>query len=158
MPPVEVPTPWERIVQLTQENTLDSLGQLGRNSAQMQVYQSNLAQVRREYASVQEYCKARFLDYETYPNADGLLEARRPASAQGRIVSWRLNDYPYNFEAGIQHYVLWSETELREDEIQAVIKRELPNHETAVFVNPPVLQSVAAVWHCHVIARLPPQT
>lgn len=80
--------------------------------------------------------------------ADGRLAAAVPADfkASGRVV-WRENDFPYSFEAGIEHHNIWSSAPLPEAEVEAVIAERRPEGEWDAlwFVNPPVLMSVPLV-------------
>jgi len=71
---------------------------------------------------------------------------------------WRKNDFPYNFEQGMEHWLLWSTEKLPAEKIQEHIKAKFPDLDTTYFVNPTQLQSVLAVWHCHVLTRPKPST
>lgn len=52
---------------------------------------------------------------------------------------------------------LWSNQPLSEEELVACIRQELPRDaESCWFINPPVLQSVPAIWHAHVLWRRRP--
>jgi hypothetical protein len=119
------------------------------------------------------------------PNAEGKLEATEaaaapaaPAAAEeattttttdnnssipGRLI-WRLNDFPYYYEAGIEHHLLWCTDPLSVDEVGRIARERFapggPGNASSkkkrqhlVFVNPVALQSVLAVWHAHVLVR-----
>lgn len=56
-------------------------------------------------------------------------------------------DFPYSFEEGMQHWLLWSNLELPQERYVQLIAERFPDEqwETAHWVNPPVLQSVMEV-------------
>ena len=70
-------------------------------------------------------------------------------------LTWRLNDFPYFFEEGIEHWVLWSATgSIPEDALrEEALRRFGADHDVLIWVNPPELQSVRALWHAHVLTR-----
>ena len=45
-------------------------------------------------------------------------------------ASCLLQDFPYNFEQGVEHYVLWSTKPLPQERIEAVVAAQLPDQET----------------------------
>jgi len=85
--------------------------------------------------------------------AKGLDGGRYAESLRGVRVAWLPNDFPYAFEEGIAHHIIWSTEQLSATELDAVIKAEVPGHETQWWVNPPALQSVRSLWHAHVLSR-----
>jgi hypothetical protein len=57
------------------------------------------------------------------------------------------------------HYLLWATKELPQETILSQIQENLPEgSEYLIFVNPPVLQSIPDVWHCHVLGRSKPRS
>ncbi len=79
----------------------------------------------------------------------------------------RLNDFPYNFESGILHYVLWLRPNQKEYRLGSRIGPKLglwvdnklklnhPNYITFVhFRNSPKLRTIDFINHYHVIVRL----
>jgi hypothetical protein len=56
-------------------------------------------------------------------------------------------DFPYNFAAGIEHWLLWCTEPLPPTLIQEKMVQQFPDkdYDTIFFVNPPQLQSVLAV-------------
>lgn len=71
----------------------------------------------------------------------------------GRVTVWRINDFPYYFEPGIEHHCLWSTEPLSEADIQQHLRARFPDQPTLYWVNPPSLQSIQAIWHCHVLIK-----
>ena len=64
-------------------------------------------------------------------------------------------DFPYNFEAGIEHSNVWSFSPLLPQQLEALIEERRPakDFETAWYVNPAALASIPDVWHAHVLSR-----
>jgi hypothetical protein len=135
-------------------------------------------QVKQQYASVSDYVKASVLGAPTAPNAEGKLEATTaepPASAncngnghaERRRLIWRLNDFPYYYEDGIEHHLMWCTEPLEVEEIERLARERFApggagnatgkKRQHLIFVNPAPLQSVLAVWHAHVLVRDEPQ-
>jgi len=104
-------------------------------------------QVKQEYASVSDYVKASVLGAPMAPNAEGKLAAAAasPAAAaaaakaaaakaadptdpkhRGRLVVWRPNDFPYYFEDGIEHHLLWCAEPLPPDELDRLVRAKFP--------------------------------
>lgn len=70
------------------------------------------------------------------------------------VTKWRDNDFPYLVEPGIAHCNLWANRPLSSEEVEAEIARQVPaGSDVAWFVNPPSVQSVPAIWHCHIMFR-----
>ena len=79
--------------------------------------------------------------------------AEAEAAASSRAV-WRANDFPYHFEPGIEHHILWFESGVPSTErIAAAVHQNLgAGYETASWVNPPALQSVRGLGHAHILS------
>jgi hypothetical protein len=54
-------------------------------------------------------------------------------------------DFPYNFEEGIEHHVLWCSEPMSEAEVQEHVVQRFPGKAICHWVNPVQLQSVLAV-------------
>lgn len=148
------PISWDEAVELIKENTVESLGKLGRDPSHLHEYQEAMRKVKEEFASIQDYMKHKVFKHELAVNQEGKKITLEPkVSTTDPVIVLALNDFPYTFEEGVEHHLLWSTVPLDEERIQAEIKARLPNRETAHFVNPVVLQSVASVWHCHIVSR-----
>ena len=73
-----------------------------------------------------------------------------------RVVVFRKNDFPYNLEEGVEHFLLWSNQDLSPDEIDTYIQEHtvsLDPLDTLWFVNPTELKSIPDLWHAHVMVR-----
>jgi hypothetical protein len=70
-------------------------------------------------------------------------------------------DFPYYFEEGMEHHVLWSSTPLDPKRVvaEAAAGRDPDGTgawEWVHFVNPTLLKSVPGIWHAHIISRRRP--
>lgn len=82
------------------------------------------------------------------------MHVKPPGFESSRIVIFMENDFPYNVETGIQHFLLWSNQGLDVSEIEEYIKHHPATHgslETLWFVNPVELRSIPDMWHAHVM-------
>lgn len=74
------------------------------------------------------------------------------------------NDFPYYLGSSILHYVLWSTYPITDEEIDAILKSELPSiigkctveyeHDYFYWVNPMALKSIPEVWHAQVLIKI----
>ena len=64
-------------------------------------------------------------------------------------------DFPYNFEDGIEHSNVWALAPLAPRQLEAFVEERRPHcdFETAWFVNPVALASIPDVWHAHVLSK-----
>ena len=70
------------------------------------------------------------------------------------------NDFPYHFDDGIKHFILWklkgdgiSEQEIQESKQQ--LQTKFKTTSTLHWRNPPSLRSILAIDHVHILCRLP---
>ncbi|GBF89557.1 hypothetical protein Rsub_02275 [Raphidocelis subcapitata] len=148
---------WEQTSALIREGTVESLGKLGRSEEQLRVYRSFMAGVKEDYASVADFIKISVFEAAVHIT-DGKKQAVDSEHASADRAIWRPNDFPYNFEPAMQHWLLWCSREPPAARLQALVDAKFPPGAWDVlrFVNPPALQSVLSVWHCHVIVRPKP--
>lgn len=70
----------------------------------------------------------------------------------GRVVVFRKNDFPYNLDNGVEHFLLWSNQDLSPDEIDVYIQENTHGAlDTLYFINPAELKSIPELWHAHVM-------
>jgi len=64
-------------------------------------------------------------------------------------------DFPYNFEAGVEHFNVWAFSALPPSQLEALIEERRPrsDFDTLWYVNPAALASIPDVWHAHVLSR-----
>lgn len=111
--------------------------------------------VRREWRSMEDYLKHKLFAYDTAVDADGRRTAHRAATAESSDVQIVDNDFPYWFEAGIGHKVMWSETRaLSSAEVEERLDAALgADTERVWLLNSVAAQSVRGLWHIHVFIR-----
>lgn len=63
-----------------------------------------------------------------------------------------LQNFPYFFEPGIEHHVIWSEQELEDTEIERIIQQNRQGYDSVWFRNPLHLQTVPELWHVHILS------
>ncbi len=63
------------------------------------------------------------------------------------------NEFPYALEAGVRHEVLWCSSPVSVSLLEEWLQAHIFDREVIFFVNPLPLQSVAAVFHAHVLSR-----
>lgn len=102
-----------------------------------------------------------------------LENAAAKAFSSSTLYAVRANDFPYNFEPGVVHLVLWSKVALPVHspdkavrtaararmnaflQAQPLLRPLLSSGHVAWFVNYPELQSVARIFHAHVLLFFP---
>ncbi|GMH38645.1 hypothetical protein BSKO_06529 [Bryopsis sp. KO-2023] len=148
---VEEPFGWDEIVECIRENTEESLGKLGRSAEGTQNYRVVRAKLLEEYATLVDIIKIRTLNFDFVLNEDGKKEAvETPPPNPTALV---INDFPYNFKSGIEHFVLWNVRAMSSEEIDKALELHTKKWEVAWFHNPPSLQSIPGLWHIHVVSR-----
>lgn len=148
---------WERLMELIQLGTEEALGKLGRTPAGIRAYWNFRAQVLDDYRSIADYVRITKLDFEVLHGEDGVKRAGQPPPDEdGRPhITFRANDFPYNFDEGMEHHNIWCTRPLTDEEVAEVIKQHRAGWEVLVFRNPESLASIPSVWHNHIISRRP---
>eukprot|EP00053_Salpingoeca_punica_P010874 m.97223 g.97223 ORF g.97223 m.97223 type:complete len:229 (-) comp15518_c0_seq2:546-1232(-) len=143
------PQTWQEVTDLISTGRVEYLGRTVQDLATYSVWRDRMLLTHHTVGDV--VLNAVF----KYPLVldNGKLRAQLPESPGKRII-FRLNDFPYSLEAGIEHHVIWAESGLvTEEVIKEVIARERQGYETLYWINPPHLQSVRAISHAHVLSR-----
>ncbi|GAX81515.1 hypothetical protein CEUSTIGMA_g8943.t1 [Chlamydomonas eustigma] len=147
---------WRDAEEHISEGTVQSLAKLQRSEGVLRQYRAFREQVLCKWETLLDYMRAQVFDCSTKAVEDGKISAHlkeHVAKQENPTIAWRKNDFPYNFEQGIDHHVLWSTKPLATEELTLAISTEFPSHETLYWINPPELQSIGALWHCHVLSR-----
>jgi hypothetical protein len=156
------------------------LGRLGRSRETTVAYRAHRARVLAEWRTMSDYATVVMLGWadpvvveeeeeqggvKTKKKVAGPLRSneRLPRAGHGVFTP---NDFPYFFEPGAWHELLWSPFgPLTDAEIEAAIARRLSDEEeeggdrsdagatveAVHWVNPIELKSVPAIWHAHVV-------
>lgn len=64
-----------------------------------------------------------------------------------------LKEFPYNFEPGVSHFLLWSLKPLSDSEVEKALSEHRKECEIIIFQNPPSLSSIPGLWHIHIVSR-----
>lgn len=71
---------------------------------------------------------------------------------RGAPVKWMRNAFPYDVD-GTRHYVIWSATPLKIEEIREIASFRTGALEFVAFVNPSEYRSIKRLWHAHVLVK-----
>jgi hypothetical protein len=145
------PFTWDELVKIIDEEK--NLAKLSRSEEQERDYQIRMREMKTKWKSPYDHIlcskfgfeKRQFTNethtvWEAYPK---LSEVKEPRKA---LVK---NDFPYNYRAGIEHYVLWKICEDVTDEDIEAAKEELKR--TTDYIGKPTFlsfQALLSLVHC----------
>lgn len=148
---------WDEAKSIISDGSVEKLARLERNAEVLASYRLFRTQLMNEWLTVTDYLIATvFADHARVScQDDGKKRAEMLVEREAPVKVWRMNDFPYDFEAGVQHYCLWSSQPLSYEEIISEIhsKFDQEDYDHLYFVNPPSLQSIRDLWHCHVMIK-----
>ena len=154
------PISWEQIKASVKNSQPDIFGRptvsaiLGRRPQDNDRYDEFRKELRDEWQSTTDYLRCRIFGWVAERNPEGRQECQVPEEPE-RIIVFRPNDFPYYFESGITHDVIWvsAEPPLREWEVQELMRARCAGRECIWWANPPRLKSVPEIDHVHVVSR-----
>ena len=150
-PYVPRPIDWETLRQRLEKGELHLLG---RSEEVLRLYRTFSADILKEYTSMGDYVCHTVFGYPLEIDPSTSKKHAIIPEPKGSRLAFRPNDFPYYFEEGIEHHVLWSESDILNDE---VVKQQIllhrPDHECLFFINPLMLQSIKSVAHAHILSR-----
>lgn len=131
---------------------------LGRSEAAQAEYDSFVNELRLVWRGTGDYLLSSKFNLPSSTDADGkrFIEP----SQRNTQLSLHKNDFPYHFEPGMEHYVLWKLGQpLEEEEIKAARDQLLADEgggaeEALYYVNPPHLKSILDIDHAHIIVKV----
>ncbi|GAM21988.1 hypothetical protein SAMD00019534_051630, partial [Acytostelium subglobosum LB1] len=142
--------------------------ELGRKDQHQQRMREHSLWVKDNYFTLRDYILSVFFDFPVLDiDADNLEASNNinskkkkrvivPDNVEQRIV-FRPNDFPYNCQDDITHYVLWCLLPLSMDEVRQYLQHHHSLGEYSeryvCFQNPVYLQSIKDVFHYHVFVR-----
>jgi hypothetical protein len=151
---------WEEVHDVIQKREFARLGRLEDDFA---VYSKFMDEVKKKYVTVGDYILHSKFGYPCVPTpinesdpSETKLAAVVPEHIDNDLIIWTKNDFPYALEEPIEHYLIWSHNTLPKEKILSLIDHNLPNKEFVYWINPPILRSVANVFHVHILARPKP--
>ena len=143
---------WPEAKTIIEEGRLDLLG---RSIEQQATYRAFREQIQVEWVSVSDYILCCKLQYSETTAADGKRVAIRPTTVESPRTVLLENDFPYNFDTGISHFVLWKiGGEVLQADIDAAVHQLRATYnatDTAVYINPPHLKSILDLEHAHIL-------
>ncbi|KAJ9508737.1 hypothetical protein QJQ45_028033 [Haematococcus lacustris] len=146
--PTQSTTVGQLAKELIEDGSLAALAQLRRKAEDVEAYQAYLHKLKSEYASTVDYLMITVFKAQRTVLTGGKVAAVAPAWVacpdQAPVIVWRLNDFPYWFEPGIQHWVLWSSRPLPHQAVLDEVAGHWPGSQCLHWVNPVQLQSVTA--------------
>jgi hypothetical protein len=144
---------WHELKKIVEEGALEKLGRCANLQTK---YVAVLTHLRAEWDSVTDYVLVNKFGYSQVVNSDGKKAALRPNVPEIRIVT-ASNDFPYNFDTGMEHFILWKTgSSITNDDITAEIHRlthERRAADSVFYINPPELRSILDLDHCHIILK-----
>jgi hypothetical protein len=146
-----VPFSWAELVEIiTKEN---NLAKLSRNVDQQRDYEIFRRDLSRHWLSIYDYILCSKFGFQKQ-GTEGDWEARPRLSDVSEVFkTLELNDFPYNFEDGISHYILWKTfkdiTQQEIDETRKEILNKKDVIDTLFWMNPPHLKSLPGIDHVH---------
>ncbi|EMC93879.1 hypothetical protein BAUCODRAFT_36337 [Baudoinia panamericana UAMH 10762] len=167
---------WDELRQITANNTLE---QLKRLPSDLRRYLAWCYDIKNRYGSITTFVIQERLHWtpEPAPAGSGPVFAHHSdvPFADRRDYAVLPNDWPYGFEPGIKHLLVWSKTPIAVDdqlgdvtpESRRLIEEFVERHfiralgeggrdRVLWFKNWVKLQSVRGVDHVHVLVRYPP--
>eukprot|EP00049_Salpingoeca_infusionum_P026610 m.26736 g.26736 ORF g.26736 m.26736 type:complete len:303 (+) comp8860_c1_seq1:185-1093(+) len=133
---------------------------MARSESELQRYLHWRSRVLQVYASLGDVLASIVFSYPVFAATEGEQKfyAQFP-DTPGKQLVFRSNEFPYHVSKGINHWVLWSESQpLTRDIVEEKLHQLLPvNMEFLYFVNPGHLQSVPQVKHAQVFWRECPE-
>uniref|UniRef100_A0A7S2SDB3 Uncharacterized protein n=1 Tax=Rhizochromulina marina TaxID=1034831 RepID=A0A7S2SDB3_9STRA len=161
---------WDDAVSLITRSEPDSLGRptapetLGRSPEGNEQYVAFREDVKEQWCSTVDFVTARVFQWPVQVVHTDQGPRRRtcePGLAHaGREIVFRRNDFPYWFEDGVRHDVLWASRRppLSCAEVEECIQCEetLSGRQVIWWANPPHLKSIPQIDHVHIISRARP--
>eukprot|EP00747_Dinoflagellata_sp_TGD_P182347 gnl/TRDRNA2_/TRDRNA2_36563_c0_seq1.p1 gnl/TRDRNA2_/TRDRNA2_36563_c0~~gnl/TRDRNA2_/TRDRNA2_36563_c0_seq1.p1 ORF type:complete len:258 (+),score=23.07 gnl/TRDRNA2_/TRDRNA2_36563_c0_seq1:66-776(+) len=144
----EHPLAWEEIYSWIERGQVG----VGRSAAQVQMYNAYKDELLKTYATVADFMLVEIFRFDTRTDENARKIALLPEKVPHGVV-WKLNDFPYYLEDGIEHHCMWSMEPLTSDIIEEVLRIERPHHEVLWYVNPAQLRSIPELEHAQVLSR-----
>ena len=150
---------------MTWEEVKDVVGRgdlavLGRSQQQQQEYDAFYNKTKSEWLSIADFLLASKFNYQVFEaDIEGSKKKqvhRTNVTIEQEKLVLAPNDFPYYFEDGIQHFILWKlGGEITEQEaVDAAMRLRTKNPsyvDHVIYINPPHLKSIPEIEHAHVL-------
>lgn len=140
--------------------SMNRLEELGRNQFQEQQYQRIKKKIELQWDSISDYILYNIFHFPyLITSHDNKRKVIRPlpswANGLIRIVP---NDFPYNFQSDVKHYLLWKINDqiYENDIIHGIneLKKQYHVINSCYFINPRHLKSILDIEHAHIILQI----
>eukprot|EP01113_Clastostelium_recurvatum_P042969 TRINITY_DN7034_c0_g1_i1.p1 TRINITY_DN7034_c0_g1~~TRINITY_DN7034_c0_g1_i1.p1 ORF type:complete len:181 (-),score=25.78 TRINITY_DN7034_c0_g1_i1:39-560(-) len=135
----------------------NTLHELGRAKDMLDRMFAHTDKMKTIWRSMGDYILSRLFGFEYETDPDSSLYRAIPDT--GKMTTLFVpNDFPYNTEEGIDHWLLWSLTPIPDEEARAFLDAKLVDSDGKVlryvyFVNPVAVRSIKEVSHYHVFFK-----
>ena len=86
------------------------------------------------------------------------FEDRSGIKAENSFILLTMNNFPYDLEDGVQHWLVWSNRGYQLDSIRSVLRETLhENIEWQLYENAPHLKSIPEISHYQLFIRKRPE-
>jgi len=135
----------------------DSIHFFGRTSEMLEKMKVRMSLVKEKWLAVKDYLLCRFFGFESTVDPITNLLVSVP-DTQKVSISFVPNDFPYNVELDIEHWILWGLEKMDPEEVKLYLDSKMVDVDGKVvpyvsFVNPPETQSVRNLFHVHVLFK-----
>ena len=136
-------------------NVLERLHEIKRTDIISNLYQVNKEALLKEWVSMEDIVKVKFLEATIGLNSNGLKYAVYDKENKNPVqYALKINDYPYDVKSNIQHLVLWSLKVISPEEIDIILKQELKDVKDMCWIEQKDnYKSVKGIWHVHVFVE-----
>ncbi|CAK8698594.1 unnamed protein product [Clavelina lepadiformis] len=151
----ETPFSWQEVTQ----KLVTKSAQFGRTVEGLKVYRRYMNGIKKEWKSIDSYCKHRYLKYPySIQTENGKMIKYVKDDAISPVKSGMVlerNNYPYHLSPGIGHYVVWSVRNQSMATYQKFVNERFPSnaYDVIVFENMEESKSVKSVVHVHAFVR-----
>ena len=176
------PMSWAAVTSIV--SNPEQLYLLGRSPTDLKDYVDRMEVIKETYNSVSDYIRITKFGYLPVKVDDGdKIKAVVDNGMEEVVIKLEQNDYPYNFDDGIVHYILWkcitttpttttctttsttttnaaaattnNDNDITTGEIKSSINKLLEGGaiECCHWINPIELKSIKDFHHAHILAR-----
>lgn len=133
-----------------------NLHKLGRSPKQKHIYALFKQKITRDWSSVAHFILAKVFSLKTTREAsDGKLVINSEALPQNSVKRLVPNDFPYNVENNIGHFLLWKlNGDITEQDLDEAIVELRKHHGLKRYTsweNPLHLKSIPEINHVHIV-------
>jgi hypothetical protein len=153
------PLSWDEVQAIVADGSLTSMRVLGRSRGMLQSYLEFKSRIDRLYVSMVDRIMIEVFKCEWKVNEDQKVEhVPRPSGSTSNSGPFFVqNDFPYHLQPGIEHYLLWSDRIMLDEEVEEYLRSDPVARQSSswlAFVNPTELQSIPEIHHVHVLLKV----